>query len=113
MRGALGARTCGELLEARGLLVALFSRTQAGFLLHAALGLGHTRHAEGPAEGEVGRKGISCEVRQRRGWRRPEGGGGRARSPPLCPPRLLCSPLPPAAHLPAHRRPCGAGVLAA
>eukprot|EP00887_Chlorella_sp_A99_P002072 scaffold21.g2072.t1 len=61
IRGVLGATTCGEVLNQRGRLSALFTPTQRDFLLHAALGLGHTRHPEGPHEGEVSRRGISCE----------------------------------------------------
>lgn len=31
------------------------------FFLATGLGLGSTRHSEEPKEGQVGRKGISCE----------------------------------------------------
>lgn len=31
------------------------------YFMTVGLGLGATRHGERPAEGEVGRKGISCE----------------------------------------------------
>lgn len=39
----------------------LFTPTTSDWLLRVALGLGDTRHAPLPAEGEVGRKGISHE----------------------------------------------------
>lgn len=45
----------------------LFSPLNADWLLRVALGLGETEHAPLPAEGEVGRKGISHERTFRRG----------------------------------------------
>ncbi|KAF6260719.1 hypothetical protein COO60DRAFT_856036 [Scenedesmus sp. NREL 46B-D3] len=65
---ALGITTCGQLLQQRGLIAALFSSISARFFLGAGLGLGHTQHGgdrgdEGGAGGGsvVARKGISCE----------------------------------------------------
>ena len=40
---------------------ALFTANHSAFLARVALGLGATRHEAPPAEGEVGRKGISHE----------------------------------------------------
>ena len=42
-------------------LQALFSQISVDWFARVALGLGETRHAPPPAEGEVGRKGISHE----------------------------------------------------
>lgn len=36
-------------------------QTAMDFFLVTGLGLGSTRHGEEPREGQVGRKGISCE----------------------------------------------------
>lgn len=51
----------------------LFSALTSDWLLRVALGLGETVHAPPPAEGEVGRKGISHERTfrsdRRPGWR--------------------------------------------
>ncbi|KIY92783.1 DNA polymerase kappa subunit [Monoraphidium neglectum] len=58
---ALGATTCGELFERRGLVAALFSPVALEFFLGVSLGLGATRHSELPPESEPQRKGISCE----------------------------------------------------
>lgn len=43
---ALGIELCGQLLERRGLLVALFSAKAVSFYLEVALGLGDTEHGE-------------------------------------------------------------------
>ena len=37
------------------------SQVSVQYFMTVGLGLGATRHGERPAEGEVGRKGISCE----------------------------------------------------
>lgn len=58
---AFNVELCSDILPHRGLLAGLFSSTSMEFFLHCALGLGGTRHGEGPSEGAVGRKGISCE----------------------------------------------------
>lgn len=51
----------GDLIERRGLLSALFSDHTMEFLLRTGLGLGRTSHHEQAPEGEIGRKGLSCE----------------------------------------------------
>lgn len=58
---AFGVEKCSDILTHRALLAALFSPISMDFFLHCALGLGATTHPERVAEGEVGRKGISCE----------------------------------------------------
>lgn len=58
---AFGVERCGDVLQKRGLLTALFSPLSMEFFLQSGLGLGPTQHGEAPGEGEVGRKGISCE----------------------------------------------------
>mmetsp|Transcript_25497 Transcript_25497/g.71308 ORF Transcript_25497/g.71308 Transcript_25497/m.71308 type:complete len:539 (+) Transcript_25497:180-1796(+) len=57
----LGISTCGQLLERRAVLMALFSAKSFGFYMEVGLGMGATEHSERPGEGDVGRKGISCE----------------------------------------------------
>lgn len=52
---------CGDLIANRGLIGALFSPVAVDSFLSAGLGLGRTVHGERPQEGEVSRKGISCE----------------------------------------------------
>ena len=52
---------CGDLISNRGLIAALFSPVATDSFLSAGLGLGRTVHGEAAREGEVGRKGISCE----------------------------------------------------
>ncbi|GMH35231.1 hypothetical protein BSKO_03099 [Bryopsis sp. KO-2023] len=61
MLSAFDINVCGDLIEKRGLISALFSPSANAFLLEVSLGLGRTTHWEQPGEGEVGRKGISCE----------------------------------------------------
>lgn len=39
----------------------MFTPTSREWLARVALGLGATQHTQGPAPGEVGRKGMSCE----------------------------------------------------
>ena len=58
---ALGMEVCGDLVANRGLIAALFSPIATDSFLSAGLGLGRTVHGEAPKEGEVSRKGISCE----------------------------------------------------
>lgn len=58
---AFGVNTCQGLLDKKGLLAALYSPVSMDFFLASGLALGQTRHSEPVAEGEVGRKGISCE----------------------------------------------------
>lgn len=58
---ALGMEVCGDLIAHRGLIGALFSPVATDSFLSAGLGLGRTVHGEPPREGEVSRKGISCE----------------------------------------------------
>lgn len=58
---ALGMEVCGDLIAHRGLLGLLFSRVATDSFLSAGLGLGRTVHGEPAREGEVTRKGISCE----------------------------------------------------
>ncbi|KAL3138793.1 hypothetical protein ABBQ32_005635 [Trebouxia sp. C0010 RCD-2024] len=58
---ALGMEVCGDLIANRGLIGALFSPVAVDSFLSAGLGLGRTVHGERPQEGEVSRKGISCE----------------------------------------------------
>eukprot|EP00208_Stichococcus_sp_RCC1054_P006025 CAMPEP_0206147638 /NCGR_PEP_ID=MMETSP1473-20131121/34031_1 /ASSEMBLY_ACC=CAM_ASM_001109 /TAXON_ID=1461547 /ORGANISM="Stichococcus sp, Strain RCC1054" /LENGTH=946 /DNA_ID=CAMNT_0053544649 /DNA_START=259 /DNA_END=3099 /DNA_ORIENTATION=+ len=58
---AFGVEYCSQLIEQRALLSALFSKVSMEYFMTVGLGLGATRHGERPAEGEVGRKGISCE----------------------------------------------------
>ncbi len=58
---ALGMEVCGDLIANRGLIAALFSPIATDSFLSAGLGLGRTVHGEAAKEGEVSRKGISCE----------------------------------------------------
>ncbi|KAL0041976.1 hypothetical protein WJX79_010785 [Trebouxia sp. C0005] len=58
---ALGMEVCGDLITNRGLIAALFSPIATDSFLSAGLGLGRTVHGEAAKEGEVSRKGISCE----------------------------------------------------
>ena len=58
---ALGMEACGDLIANRGLVAALFSPIATDSFLSAGLGLGRTVHGEAAKEGEVSRKGISCE----------------------------------------------------
>ena len=58
---ALGMEMCGDLIANRGLVAALFSPIATDSFLSAGLGLGRTVHGEAAKEGEVSRKGISCE----------------------------------------------------
>ena len=58
---ALGIERCADLILHRGLLAALFSQLAIDFFLSSGLGLGATRHSAPTREGEVSRKGISCE----------------------------------------------------
>jgi hypothetical protein len=58
---AFGIEKCGDIVQHRGLLAALFSPISMEFFLHCALGLGSTQHGDTVGEGEVGRKGISTE----------------------------------------------------
>uniref|UniRef100_A0A061R8V8 DNA polymerase kappa n=1 Tax=Tetraselmis sp. GSL018 TaxID=582737 RepID=A0A061R8V8_9CHLO len=58
---ALSVTECGHLLDRRAVIVALCSERAAGFYLEVGLGLGAAEHSERPGDGEVGRKGISCE----------------------------------------------------
>ena len=52
---------CKDIVDQRGLVEALFSEISAEFLFGAALGIGNAEHPEPVAEGEITRKGISCE----------------------------------------------------
>ena len=61
MLKALGVAKCEDILHKRALLAAVLTPVQLSFFLEAALGLGATRHEPPPGEGEVGRKGMSCE----------------------------------------------------
>ena len=58
---ALGMEVCGDLVANRGLIAALFSPVATDSFLSAGLGLGRTVHGEAAKEGEISRKGISCE----------------------------------------------------
>lgn len=58
---ALGMEVCGDLIGNRGLIGALFSPIATDSFLSAGLGLGRTVHGEPAKEGEISRKGISCE----------------------------------------------------
>ncbi|KAK9819455.1 hypothetical protein WJX74_007636 [Apatococcus lobatus] len=58
---AFGVTSCKGLLDQKGLLAALYSPVSMDFFLASGLALGQTRHSEPIADGEVGRKGISCE----------------------------------------------------
>ena len=58
---ALGMEVCADLIANRGLLNLLFSPVATDSFLSAGLGLGRTVHGQAPNEGEVNRKGISCE----------------------------------------------------
>lgn len=44
---ALGVRTCGDVVEQRGMVQALFSAAQSDFLLRAAAGVVRARHPGG------------------------------------------------------------------
>jgi hypothetical protein len=58
---AFGVERCSDLIASRGLLAALFSPISSDFFLRAGLGLGAASHCQAVADGEVARKGISCE----------------------------------------------------
>lgn len=58
---ALGMEVCADLITNRGLINLLFSPVATDGFLSAGLGLGRTVHGQPPNEGEVNRKGISCE----------------------------------------------------
>lgn len=58
---ALGMEVCADLVANRGLINLLFSPVATDSFLSAGLGLGRTVHGQPPNEGEVNRKGISCE----------------------------------------------------
>ncbi|KAK9862384.1 hypothetical protein WJX84_004497 [Apatococcus fuscideae] len=58
---AFGVTACQGLLDHKGLLAGLYSPISMDFFLASGLGLGQTQHSEPVADGEVGRKGISCE----------------------------------------------------
>eukprot|EP00891_Asterochloris_glomerata_P005434 jgi/Astpho2/5434/e_gw1.00076.4.1_t len=58
---SLGVEKCSDLINKRGMLAALFSPLAMESFLSAGLGLGRTLHSEPAKEGEVTRKGISCE----------------------------------------------------
>ena len=52
---------CADLIANRGLINLLFSPVATDSFLSSGLGLGRTVHGQAPNEGEVNRKGISCE----------------------------------------------------
>ena len=52
-------KTCGDLLEKRATMLALFTPKAFDFLLGVALGIGTERHPRETPEGSQGRKGVS------------------------------------------------------
>lgn len=54
-----GIQTCGDLLEKRAMMLALFTPKAFDFLLGVALGIGTELHPRETPEGSVGRKGVS------------------------------------------------------
>lgn len=58
---ALGMEVCADLIANRCLINLLFSPIATDSFLLAGLGLGRTVHGQAANEGEVNRKGISCE----------------------------------------------------
>ena len=58
---SFGIHTCQDILTQKALISALFTATAVDFFVNAALGIGQTRHSDPAEEGEVGRKGMSCE----------------------------------------------------
>eukprot|EP00210_Caulerpa_lentillifera_P003340 g3187.t1 len=58
---AFGVKCVSDIIKRRGLLSALFSDSTFEFLLQSGLGLGRVAHHERTPEGEICRKGLSCE----------------------------------------------------
>jgi DNA polymerase kappa len=61
MLNAFHVENCGDVVQHRAVLAALFSPIALDFFFSSALGLGSTTHPPPPVEGKVGRKGMSCE----------------------------------------------------
>ena len=61
MLAAFGVATLSDMHAQRAVLAAVFSPISMDFFMHAMLGLGGTHAPDKAAEGEVARKGISCE----------------------------------------------------
>jgi DNA polymerase kappa len=61
MLNAFHVENCGDVVQHRAVLAALFSPIALDFFFSSALGLGSTTHPPPPVEGEIGRKGMSCE----------------------------------------------------
>ena len=61
LRGAFGIETCEELLREAHLYYFAFSQATFTSFLKKGLGMGATEKEEAPQEGEIQRKGISCE----------------------------------------------------
>lgn len=61
MLKAIGIEMCSDLIEKRGIIGGLFSKSSSESFLEIGLGIGRTQKHEPLSPGDIGRKGMSCE----------------------------------------------------